>query len=300
MTSINKYKKSICGKIFLLCFILLGSLAAQQLSPSQIRQKMAKIRQSTNWDNAEAAKKANEEIRKLARQLMLSGKNQNTQKDQQIDKSEEEKNVDYKLGLWKQMMEAASKGEDADILLGKPVREEIIEEYKDDESPNIKSQDYLDEMTLLVIDMSLNTVQRTIDQMDKFKSIKTLVITGGKFGAPVNLDDLLTRAKNYPLQELYIINFKNFVTEIPKQVGKFKNLTLLSIINNQLKMLPSEVGTFIKLNTLYVDINPITTLLPTISKLKQLDTLGIGKTSIAQSEIDQIKQQLPNCKILLQ
>lgn len=58
--------------------------------------------------------------------------------------------------------------------------------------------------------MSLKTVQRTIDQMDKYKSIKTLIITGGQFGSAVNLDDLLNKAKNYPLEELYIINFKIF------------------------------------------------------------------------------------------
>lgn len=155
-------------------------------------------------------------------------------------------------------------------------------------------------MTLLVIDMSLKTVQRTIDQMEKFKSIKALVITGGESGVQVNLNDLLTRAKNYPLEELYIINFKNFVTVIPKQVGKFRNLTLLSITNNQLKALPPEVSSLSRLKTLYADINPISTIISTVGKLKQLDTLGIGKTSIAQSEIEQIKKQLPNCRIELQ
>ena len=34
--------------------------------------------------------------------------------------------------------------------------------------------------------------------------------------------------------------------------------------------------------------------------LNQLENLGIGQTNIAQSEIDKIKQLLPNCKILLQ
>jgi hypothetical protein len=197
-------------------------------------------------------------------------------------------------------MKSFEQGKDADILLAEPLREEIIEEYKDDESPIIKSQDYLDEMTMLVIDMSLKTVQRTIDQMEKFKSIKTLIITGGKFGTAVDLQNLLNKAKNYPLEELYIINFKIFVNSIPKQIKQFKNLKLLSILNNNVNSLPAEVENLKSLKTLYVDINPLTTLLPTVGKLNQLENLGIGQTNIAQSEIDKIKQLLPNCKILLQ
>ena len=38
-------------------------------SPEQIRQQMSKIRQTTNWDDPASAKKANEEISKLASQL---------------------------------------------------------------------------------------------------------------------------------------------------------------------------------------------------------------------------------------
>ncbi len=290
-------------KYFLLIWALLFAVSAysQNMDASQIKKRMAEIRKTTNWDDPTAAKKANEEIKELSKKLMLSGKNQNPTNESDSLKLEQEKeNVDYKMRLWGQMQESAKLGENADILLGKPIREEIIEEFKNDESPIIKNQEYLDEMTLLVIDMSLKTVQRTIDQMDKYKSIKTLVITGGKFGTAVNLDDLFKRAKNYPLEELYIINFKIFVNSIPKQIKQFKNLKLLSVLNNNVNSLPTEVGSLTSLQTLYVDINPISTLLPPIGKLKQLEKLGVGKTDISESEIVQIKQLLPNCEVLLQ
>lgn len=290
-------------KYFLLIWALLFAVSAysQNMDASQIKKRMAEIRKTTNWDDPTAAKKANEEIKELSKKLMLSGKNQNPTNESDSLKLEQEKeNVDYKMKLWGQIQESAKLGENADILLGKPIREEIIEEFKNDESPKIKNQDYLDEMTLLVIDMSLKTVQRTIDQMDKYKSIKTLVITGGQFGSAVNLDDLLKRAKNYPLEELYIINFNIFVNSLPKQIKQFKDLKLLSVLNNNVKSLPSEVGSLASLKTLYVDINPISTLLPTIGKLKQLEKLGVGKTDISKSEIVQIKQLLPNCEVLLQ
>lgn len=232
---------------------------------------------------------------------MLSGKNQNpTNESDSLNLEQEKENIDYKLKLLGQINESVKQGENADILLGKPIREEIVEEFKEDESPIIKNPEYFEEMTLLVIDMSLKTVQRTIDQMEKFKSIKTLVITGGQFGTAVNLDDLLKKAKNYPLEELYIINFKIFVNSIPTQIKKFKNLKLLSVLNNNVNNFPVELGSLTSLQTLYVDINPISTLLPTIGKLKHLEKLGVGKTGISESEIAQIKKLLPNCEVLLQ
>jgi len=152
------------------------------MNAKQINQKMTEIRQNTNWDDPVEAKKANEEIQKLSKQLMLLKANVNPNKKDDPLNDMKKENVESNAKMWNQIMKAVDKGEDADILLGEPVREEIVEEYKDDESPKIKSQEYLNEMTLLVIDMSLKTVQRTIDQMDKFKSIKTLIITGGVWG----------------------------------------------------------------------------------------------------------------------
>jgi len=59
-------------KFFLLViFIFMVGVATGQTNQSteQIRQQMAKIRQTTNWDDPAAAQKANEEIKKLAKQL---------------------------------------------------------------------------------------------------------------------------------------------------------------------------------------------------------------------------------------
>ncbi len=290
-------------KYFLLIWALLFAISAfaQDMDATQIKKRMSEIRKTTDWEDPAAVKKANDEIKELSKKLMLSGKNQNPTNEIDSLKLEQEKeNIDYKLKLLEQIHESVKQGEGADIFLGKPIREEIIEEFKNDESPIIKNPEYFDEMTLLVIDMSLKTVQRTIDQMEKFKSIKTLIITGGQFGTAVNLDDLLKKAKNYPLEELYIINFKIFVNSIPTQIKQFKNLKLLSVLNNNVNHLPAEVGNLPSLQTLYVDINPISTLLPTVGKLKHLEKLGVGKTGVSESEIVQIKQLLPNCEVLLQ
>ena len=54
---------------FLLFTFSLASFAQNQPNTEAIRKQMAKIRQSTNWNDPAAAKKANEEIKKLAQQL---------------------------------------------------------------------------------------------------------------------------------------------------------------------------------------------------------------------------------------
>lgn len=302
MRSKNKPKNVIQCTILILYLLFNSALFAQQdLTPQEIKDLMSQIREDTDWSDPVASKKANEQIKKLSKQLMMSRVDKNPTNQTDSVKAELQKeNIENISKTWNQMTESAKLGEEGDILLGEPVKKEIAEDYVNDESPTIKNPEYFEEMNLLVIDMSLKTVQRTIDQMDKYKSIKILVITGGKFGTAVNLDDLLKRAKNYPLEELHIINFGIFVNSIPKQVKQFKNLKLLSILNNNVNSLPTEVGSLKSLKTLYVDINPISTLLPTVGKLKQLEKLGVGKTGIGESEIAQIKQLLPNCEVLLQ
>lgn len=283
--------------VYMFLFLSVVGINAQTQNAAQIRQKMSEIRKKTNWENKIEAKKANEEIQKLAKQLATQGKNKNVSGNEEMQE-EVEKEEEYKTKINNQILKSSLRGEEADVLLAEPIREEIVEDYKDDESPVVKNPAYFEKMTMLCIDMSLPTVQRTINQMKKYTSVKTLIITGGKFGVPVNLEDLLTRAADYPLEQLYIINFKQFVPTVPSQVAKFKNLTLLSLLNNKIQKLPVEVGALTNLKTLYVDINPIKTLLPAISKLKQLENLGMCKTNVSSSEIEKIKQLLPNCNIM--
>jgi Leucine-rich repeat (LRR) protein len=111
---------------------------------------------------------------------------------------------------------------------------------------------------------------------------------------------LVSKAKNYPLVELYIINFRQFVTAVPKTVSSFKNLELLALYNNSITQLPPEISELVSLKKLYVDLNPLTTLVPEIGLLNKLDTLGAVQTSLPESEILRISESLPNCKILHQ
>lgn len=286
--------------LLLLLFALGASAQKITKSADQINEEIARIKHETNWESDAASDSANVKIKRLAKQLMLLNEQEYAQeKGQKVDSASTEemkKGVEYRMKLWEQMEESADKGEEADILLAEPVRKEIVEEYQDDEVNKVNPA-MAAESNILVLDLSMPGIQVLIDQMKSFKSINTLIITGGVNGASVNLNDILEKAKDYPLTELYIICFQSFLTTIPEDISRFRNLQTLGLFKNNLPSLPSVTGNFSQLKVLYIDYNPMKTLFPTINLLKNLVTLGLVKTGISMSEVSVLKQQLPNCKI---
>lgn len=289
---------------FLICLVVQAQNSGNEVAT--IRKQMADIRKNTDWNDPEAAKVANAKVEALSVKLTQAIRNSKppTQqpensgiKPEDAVKIQQEMD-DYSNDLWNQMMKIVRDGGSMDLAA--LLRQEIAKEYKEDENPTVRNLEYLNEMTLLYIDMSSPNVQFVIDQMENYKSIQTLVITGGKNGAAVNLENLMAKAAHYPLQQLYIINFKGFVTKVPKAISHFRDLTFLALYNNKISQLPAEVSSFIQLKSLYIEMNPVVALLPTIKTLNKLDTLGIAKTQITTDEITRIKQQLPNCKIIQQ
>jgi len=292
-------------KVFLLLLILqlmCGVYAqTQQKSAEQLKKEMAEIRRSTDWSDQAEADSAQVKIEALSKQLMMVRKMEQQQSSgAKVDTAKIQEDVDYKMKLWSQMMKIVDQGEGAEWDLAKPLREEIVEAYAEDQSPKNINQEVLNSVTFLRIDMSLPTVQRTIDVMQNFKAIKTLIITGGENGAPVDLGIILSKASDYPLTTLYIINFRQFVSSIPYQINHFNQLETVALFNNNLDQLPDVSGFASSLDSLFVDINPVSTLFPQISSLTNLKKLGIAKTSVSEAEIKQIQILLPECKILLQ
>jgi len=196
------------------------------------------------------------------------------------------------------MMKIAREGDEGKMDLAEPLREEIKQEYKDDDDPKIKCREWLQSMPYLLINMSEPQVQVIIDQMAVFKGIKTLVVTCNTKGTPVDLEEILRNASGYPLEELYIINFGNSVSSLPSDIGNFSKLNMLSVYNNNLAQLPASISKLTNLNALYADINPIQSIKPVVSSLSGLKNLGVAKTGISEAEINQIRQILPTCVIL--
>jgi hypothetical protein len=278
------------------CFSL---LAQQDLTPQEIKELMSQIREDTDWSDPVASKKANEQIKKLSKQLMLSRVNQNPSNQTDSVRADLQKeNIENISKTLNQMMESAKLGEEGDMLLGKPVKDEIVEDYNEDQSPKNFNPEFLKQMNLLVIDLSIPTVQRTIDVMHNFTGIEILIITAGKGNVSVDLSDILQKASHYPLKELYVINFGQLVSTIPDEVNQFKDLTTLGLFNNDLTKLPESDAFASNLSSLSIDINPIYTLFPDIKSYKNLKTLSIAKTSISDSEVKAIKDLLPECEII--
>jgi hypothetical protein len=273
----------------------------QQKSAEQLKKEMAEIRRNTDWGDEAAANKAQAKIEELSKQLMMVRKvEQQQQAGATVDSAKLQEEVDYKMKLWSQMMKIVDQGENGEWDLAKPLRDEIVEAYLEDQSPKKINPEVLNSVTFLRLDMSLPTVQRTIDVMQNFKAIKTLIITGGENGVPVDLNIILNKAADYPLKTLYIINFRQFVSSIPQQISHFNQLETVALFNNNLDQLPDVSSFASSLDSLFIDINPVSTLFPQINSLTNLKKLGIAKTSVTEAEIKQIQLLLPECEILLQ
>lgn len=287
---------------FILCLSALVNAQNTQ-SPEQIRQQMAKIRQTTNWDDPTAAKKANEDIKKLAKQLMTGGsqqQGQNMSPDDQKKTGLDQGMADYKMDLFSKIWEIGMQGEGADALMAEPLRDQIIEEYKDEDNQGVVNQNFLDEMPVLIINVSMPGIDAVIDQMPNFKGIKTLIVEPGDSPLPVNLDKILKNASGYPLETLYIINFKYFVKSVPQEVTDFTDLTVLGLFNNNIPEMPAGIIKLKALKELYIDMNPVTTLFPWIKSLPSLEKIGIEKTSVPESEREEISKLIPTCQIMKQ
>ena len=296
----------------LLVFLLTNMILLAQITnneATQIKQQMSAIRKNTNWSDPTAAKAANAKIEALSAKLTQALRQNNpaqqqsqgttgTSADTRAKLEIQQKMDDYSNKLWSQMMKIVREGDGGKMDLAEPLREEIKQEYKDDDDPKIKCREWLQSMPYLLINMSEPQVRVAITQMAAFKGIKTLVVTCDTKGTPVDLEEILRNAANYPLEELYIINFGNSVSHLPSGIGNFSKLNMLSVYNNNLSELPASISKLTNLNSLYADINPIQSIKPVVSSLNSLKNLGIAKTGITEAEINQIKQILPKCAIL--
>lgn len=299
--------------LILFAFASLAGAGQTTQSPGQIRQEMARIRQTTNWDDPVAAAKANEQIKILAKKLMSTNPvpagdlpDQQQQgddagsKDAQKMSELNQEMIDQKIDIWSQIWKSAAGGEGGDILLAEPLREKIVQEFNEEEDKTVRNQIWLDSIPILTINMSLPHAQLLIDQMSNFKGIEILIIATDQEGTPVDLEEIFSNAGNYPLKEIYILNFAEGLSSLPDRIGDFKELTGIYLLHNNLRQLPDRLFTLPGLTTLYADFNPIISLMPGIISLQNLTELGIEGTDISESEIRQIQAALPQCKIITQ
>jgi hypothetical protein len=286
--------------LFLMVFVLGCFSAKAQMSKAEaeaLKQQLLKLKESTNWNDPVAAQKGLQKIMELTKKLTPNLPNSNPVPaetgDGQADPTEA-----MKSKLWSKIMSGAAGGGESDILIAEPVRTEIAEEYQEEEAPKKVNPEFFEANEVLAIDFALPQASFLVEQMPNFHNVKTLILTTSKPGAKIQIDEVLSQASDYPLESLYIINFRQQVVALPEQIGQFSGLKTLAVFNNALGKLPASIQQLTHLETLYLDKNPLATLMSNVQSMKNLKELGVAQTSVSGTELQKIQQALPACKIL--
>jgi hypothetical protein len=282
-----------------------GVVLAQQqpMTAEEIRREMTRIRRSTNWEDPRAAEEATNKILELSRQLSQPDRGSapsqpaGGQPADQAETSPPQEDITPRIDrgmMWQAILRAS----ESEVLLATEVRDQIVQEYKDEESARRGNAASLEEVEVLIIDFSRPESAETVANLESYKSVKILVLTGGKRPGPVEIDSIIARCLAMPLEELYIINFGKYVSHVPESIGRYTALKLLALFNNGLAGLPSSVSLLRELTKLHVDLNPLLTVAREVNGLAKLEELGLVKTRIPESEVERIQHTLPNCEVL--
>jgi len=136
----------------------------------------------------------------------------------------------------------------------------------------------------------------------ELKQLTTLRLTQNHSGSEA--DSLLKNIWGLKNLTTLDLNWDQLNT-LPSEIGKLANLTTLNLSGCQLYNLPKEIGKLKKLINLDLSFNYLDSLPKEIWGLTNLRTLNLygnkkdkNKFFMTESEIRQIKTQLPNCKII--
>lgn len=268
--------------------------------PTAIRNELRSLRKNAAGGNPQVRARIDLLMKQLQKLQQDRDAAESRARGEARPEEDDDKAVLTREKMWDTTRKIAEQGRGAEADLAEPVREKIVKEYEDDRDPSVKNDAFYESLTVLVIDMSRKEAPLLVDLLDRFTGITTLILTGGKHGAPVELSRILDHAKHLPLTELYIFNFKHHLSDLPESVGEFAGLEKLALFNNNLSRLPAAIGKMHKLQVLHLDLNPITTVLPVVGKQTNLRELGVGKTGISPDEKAQLAKLLPECRIVTQ
>jgi len=140
----------------------------------------------------------------------------------------------------------------------------------------------------------LRYIQHLIEEPEDTYSIeyetqlRTAFDVFSKKGVPPSLEDELIRTftmycLEYELEEYehlweeaaQLDNRYGYVTKIPDNISKLKNLETLNLNSNAIREISPQIGTLVNLKTLMLAFNRITSLPEEIAQLKQLNELNL-------------------------
>ncbi|MDB5186391.1 MAG: leucine-rich repeat-containing protein 40-like [Candidatus Saccharibacteria bacterium] len=89
----------------------------------------------------------------------------------------------------------------------------------------------------------------------------------------------------------------NQLTDLPEDISRLQKLEVLNVENNRLSSIPGTIGQLKNLTTLDLSNNRLESLPSELGNLTQLKTLKLSGYKGPQSDIEQLKNKLPNTEI---
>ena len=115
-----------------------------------------------------------------------------------------------------------------------------------------------------------------------------------RLNVPLNLTNYRKNTKHmYIHHRSANNNFPSEYTNLPREIGSFKQLESLSLTGHRLTSLPKEIGLCTNLTDLYLARNKLTSIPKEIGDLKNLEFLGL-----TQNKLTSIPKEIGLCKKL--
>jgi hypothetical protein len=139
-------------------------------------------------------------------------------------------------------------------------------------------------------DIARNGLEIFPEQINSIPNLIWLSLNDNEFADFSFIDGRLNKLKTLDL-------YSNLVTTISKETHHLTNLKELLIFDNKIDSIPDNISDFESLEKLEIWDNPIRYISPNISKLTNLKSMRIDDDNLTQTDKDNLKSWLPNCKI---
>ena len=117
--------------LFLMVFVLGFFTAKAQMTKAEaeaLKQQLLKLKQSVNWNDPAAAQKGLQKMTELTQKLMPNLQNSSPAPTEN-EATPSDATEEMKSKLWSQIVSGAAGGDESDILIAEPVRNEIAEAF---------------------------------------------------------------------------------------------------------------------------------------------------------------------------